>query len=86
MNESLSRRDVLQRGTALGLLAVVGATACGKKKGELRTPIRAGSRQPTCRFAQPSLASTDRSSQVSYVAGVNSLFPPCRTPARRARS
>jgi hypothetical protein len=31
MDEKLSRRNALQHGAALGILAVVGATACGKK-------------------------------------------------------
>ena len=30
MNEKLSRRDVLKKSAAFGLLAVAGATACGK--------------------------------------------------------
>jgi hypothetical protein len=32
MDQKLSRRDVLQRGTALGVVALVGAAACGKEK------------------------------------------------------
>jgi len=32
MDPKLSRRDVLQRGAALGVLSVVGAAACGKPK------------------------------------------------------
>jgi hypothetical protein len=31
MNEKFSRRDALQRGATLGVLALVGMTACGKK-------------------------------------------------------
>lgn len=32
MDEKLSRRDVLQKGAAFGLLTVVGAAACGKSQ------------------------------------------------------
>jgi hypothetical protein len=35
MNERLSRRDLLQKGAALGMFAVVGAGACSKPEAKL---------------------------------------------------
>ncbi len=32
MNDKLSRRDLIQRGAALGAMAAFGAAACGKEK------------------------------------------------------
>src|ERR1700683_3281167 len=61
MNENVSRRNALQHGAALGVLAVVGAAACGKKTETLSCTDTSGLTPTNLNIRTTTLAYVDMS-------------------------